>query len=435
MKRYAVCGLSNRGIGCFVLPLLGRDVDAKVAQESYDDVAVLTAVVDSDRERTEAFRQWLRDHDLPEVATFTDLDDLLAHDLADAVIIASPDHLHAEHARAVLAADRDVIVEKPMVTTGTDAQALMAAETASRGQVTVTHNSRYSPRHGQLKELIRAGTIGRVVQVQLEHHVDTAHGASYFVRWNRERERSGGLTLHKSTHHIDLLNWLIDDDPVRVAASGGTFFYGPDSPHRPRNAEGLPLTGAALRAVDPYWHQILDKGQIRVAGQDQERRSLLDLPYRLEYPAGRELSVYDEAIDSLDTVTAVLSYRRGAAAAYTVNFSSPWEGARLVINGTHGQLEVLSGKDWQGRVLPRAGVIAVRPLFSSAHEIPVRVAQGDHAGADPRMRHDIFRGPSEESISLGMTATTRDGALAVCAGEALRRSVETGRTVTISLQR
>ncbi len=433
MKRYAVCGLSNRGLGCFVLPLLGREADGAVSQESYADVAVLAAVVDPDRTRTDAFRRWLADHDLPDIATFSDLDGLLSADLADAVVVASPDHLHADHARSVLAAGLDVVLEKPMVTTSADALALMAAEAASRGTVTVTHNSRYAPRHGQLKELIRSGAIGRVVQMQLDHHVDTAHGSSYFVRWNRERVRSGGLTLHKSTHHMDLLNWLIDDEPVRVAASGGTFFYGPDSPHRPRDANGRPLRGAALRAADPYWHEMVDKVQIRVAGKGQERRSLLGLPYGLEYPAGRELSVYDEVIDSLDTVTAVVSYRQGAAAAYTVNFSSPWEGARLVITGTHGQLEVLSGKDWQGSLLPGVGTITVRPLFASAYEIPVRVAEGDHAGADPRMRHDIFRGPSEESTTLGMAASTRDGALAVCAGEALWQSAETGETIAITL--
>lgn len=434
-RRFALCGLSNRGIASFALPLLGLDRDGRPGTEDHSSVADLVAVVEPDTVRAAAFEDWLTTHDRPRPARYDSIETMLTGPTAtavDAVIIASPDHTHLAHIRSALAHGLEVVTEKPMVTTTDDARAVLAAEEASTGRVVVTHNFRYPPRHLQLKELLRAGRVGRVVQVLLDYHVDTSHGASYFVRWNRAMAASGGLTLHKSTHHLDLISWLIDDEPVRVAASGGRWFYGPDSPHRPRSADGAPLSGAALREADPYWQTMLRRGAVTDPEAGQPRRGVLDLPYQQQYPADVEFSVYDEEIDSVDTIASVIGYRGGAAASYLVNFSSPWEGFRLTVVGTHGQLEAVSGHV-EHEPLPGSDQITVRPLFGEPEIIPVATGTGGHDGADPLLRHDLFHGPSARSVELGLPADARQGALAVAAGEALWRSAATGETIAIDL--
>src|SRR5699024_7427498 len=238
--------------------------------------------------------------------------------------------------------------------------------------------------------------------------------------------------LHKSTHHLDLVGWLLDDEPVRVAAAGGRWFYGPDSPHRPRAADGTALTGTELRAADPYWRTMVDRGAVAEPRTGEPRRGPLDLPYQQQYPADVEFSVYDDEIDTLDSVTALIGYRGGAAASYLVNFSSPGEGYRLVLVGTHGQLETVSGHV-AGDPLPESDLITVRPLFGEPETIPVTTATGGHGGADPLLRHDLFHGPSPRSRELGLPADARQGGLAVAAGEALWRSAASGETVTIDL--
>src|SRR5690606_16904014 len=45
-------------------------------------------------------------------------------------------------------------------------------------------------------------------------------------RWNRNRNLSGGLSIHKSTHHFDLVNWWIDQIPEEVFSYGGLHYYG-----------------------------------------------------------------------------------------------------------------------------------------------------------------------------------------------------------------
>ena len=84
----------------------------------------------------------------------------------------------------------------------------------------VTFNYRYSPRNSALKEIIQSGVIGKVTSIDFSWVLDTVHGADYFRRWHREKKNSGGLLIHKASHHFDLVNWWINDVPERVFASG-----------------------------------------------------------------------------------------------------------------------------------------------------------------------------------------------------------------------
>ena len=51
-------------------------------------------------------------------------------------------------------------------------------------------------------------------------------GADYFRRWHRNKNNSGGLMVHKATHHFDLVNWWLASKPVTVMAMGDLDFYG-----------------------------------------------------------------------------------------------------------------------------------------------------------------------------------------------------------------
>jgi predicted dehydrogenase len=72
-----------------------------------------------------------------------------------------------------LQADIDVVTEKPMVTTARDAAAVLKAEAASKGKVTVTFNYRCNPYHRKIKELILEGKLGKITTVDLNWYIDT----------------------------------------------------------------------------------------------------------------------------------------------------------------------------------------------------------------------------------------------------------------------
>lgn len=71
----------------------------------------------------------------------------------------------------------------------------------------MTFNYRYAPHNTKVAEIIRSGAIGQVTSVHFEWMLNTQHGADYFRRWHRDRRNSGGLLVHKSTHHFDLVNF------------------------------------------------------------------------------------------------------------------------------------------------------------------------------------------------------------------------------------
>ncbi|WP_165962727.1 Gfo/Idh/MocA family protein [Occultella glacieicola] len=436
-RRYAVVGLSNRGVASFVRPLLGvsdsgAGEDATLGYgadaDDFSGHGELVAVLDVDRARAGAFAATILPPGHPDVPAYApeQYGDLLRWTRPDAVIVTSPDHTHARYIVEALKHGVDVISEKPMVATAADAARVLEAERESAGTVRVTHNLRYTSRHRQIKRMVLAGAIGRPLHVNLDYHVDIRHGASYFLRWNRERANSGGLTIHKSTHHLDLISWWLADAPSTVYAVGGRDYYGPGSPHRPDAA-----SPAQVRERDPYYQAQRGSGTFP-DGAGETRRGLFDLPYEVQYPAGRDLYLYDDEIDIEDHVAALLTFERGATAAYAVDFSSPWEGYRATLTGTHGTIEMFTGRTPDGEALPGSGQVVHRPLFGPAEVIDIESVSGGHDGADPLMRRDLFVGPDAESVALGLGASAREGALAVAAGEAIWRSIGEGRILSIA---
>ncbi|HEY3563172.1 MAG TPA: Gfo/Idh/MocA family oxidoreductase [Kribbella sp.] len=428
IRRYAVCGLSARGLASFVLPILGltdRTADGGfgygVDEDDLSQYAEVVAIVDTDADRVAEFNQALQRLGRATIPFFaqTQYDEMLATVAPDAVIVTSPDHTHEQYIVGALRHGVDVITEKPMVTTAASARAVLAAERESAGSVQVTHNFRYPAAHREVKRLIQAGTIGRVTRVVMDYHVDLRHGASYFLRWNRRRELSGGLQVHKSSHHFDLLNWWIGALPEEIFGYGALNYYGPSSPHR-----------VDARAEDPYFLAQQGSG-VFPTDDGTAREGLFGLHYPGQYPASRPLYLYDAEIDIEDTYSAIARYPSGACLTYSVDFSSTWEGFRVSIAGTHGSISLLHGRTVDGTGLPASDEITVAELFGSSRVIAVRPETGGHGGADPLMRRDLFTGPSPESVELGLLATGTEAAYAVAMGDALTHSFTTHRPVNL----
>ncbi len=90
----------------------------------------------------------------------------------------------------------------------------------------MSFNYRYAPSRSKVKELLLSGVIGEVRSIHFEWLLNTKHGADYFRRWHRDKSNSGGLMVHKSTHHFDLVNWWLGSEPEVVFGLGSLGFYG-----------------------------------------------------------------------------------------------------------------------------------------------------------------------------------------------------------------
>lgn len=428
--RFVICGLSLRGIYHFILPLIGKNHEGGT---NFSDRAELVGILDVDRARVEAFlkKVGLQIPYYPADAAGR----MIKETRADVLIAVGPDVTHCEHIVAGLEAGCDVIVEKPMVINCEQVRRVQAAERKSGRTVRVAHNYRYTPTHQRLKRMILDGQLGRITNVEFTYNLDTFHGSSYFYRWNRDRDRSGGLSIHKCCHHFDLANWWVGDAPAELFAFGALNYYGPNGALRPRDANGRPLPPADEKRQCPvfqkhYAGKVAPDSNEITTGWDQ-----YSLPYDVQYPTEKRRYIYDDEIRIEDTYNAVVRYRGGATMSYSCNFCTPWEGYILGINGTAGRIEIVhrSDPDPTGKTSPASdtGLITYYPLFGGKQLIEIPPAGGGHGGADFVIQNDLILGPSAESKELQLLAGSEAGAHAIAMGEAVWRSIQERRPISI----
>lgn len=429
-KRYAICGLSVRGIYQFVMPLVGKN---RENGPNFDGEADLVGILDIDPNRVEAFTSKMG-LSVPYYPADS-VSRMIQEAKVDTLLVAGPDVTHCGYIEAGLLAGCDVIVEKPIAIDCAQVRRILEAERTSGRRVLVTHNYRYTPTHKRLKRMILNGDLGRIINVEFSYNLDTHHGSSYFFRWNRMRAMSGGLVIHKSCHHFDLVNWWLADTPTDLCAFGGLSYYGPQGAIRPRDAQGQPLPRDEERDQCPIFQKHHAASVDPVTRQATTGWNELELPYDTQYPPDSPRYIYDEEIDIEDHYSAVVRYRGGAAMSYSCNFCTPWEGYILGINGTKGRVEIThrSDPDPTGKTNPVSDVghITYYPLFGGKQVIEIPAVAGGHGGADFAIQRDLFAEVSEESRALDLVADSRAGGIAVAMGEACWRSMKGGQLISI----
>ncbi|HEY5485000.1 MAG TPA: Gfo/Idh/MocA family oxidoreductase, partial [Propionibacteriaceae bacterium] len=90
------------------------------------------------------------------------LEQMIAEQRVDVVVVTSPDHTHADLVARVLAAGADVVVEKPLTINAEGCRAITSAVAQTGRDIVMTFNYRYAPRNSALKEVISSGEIGTV---------------------------------------------------------------------------------------------------------------------------------------------------------------------------------------------------------------------------------------------------------------------------------
>ncbi len=147
-------------------------------------------------------------------------DELFKHEKPDAVIITSPDGCHEANAVAALNAGVNVLIDKPLSTTVAGCRHIIAASEKAKKIIMIGFNLRHHAVLRKMKELIDAGTIGRIFF--MENREFYSGGRTYMSRWNRSYEKCGGLWIHKGCHDFDIFNWFMNfPKPVKVSAFAG----------------------------------------------------------------------------------------------------------------------------------------------------------------------------------------------------------------------
>lgn len=403
MKRYCMVGAGSRATSMY----------ASNIQKYFSDCAVLTGIFDLNPDRAKVCIEL---SGLTECKVYTDFDEMLRTEKPDTVLVVSKDSTHHEYIVRALDSGCDVISEKPLTTDADKYAQIAAAEKRTGRKVTVTFNCRFMPFFARIKELLREGVVGDVLSVHYEWYLDTSHGADYFRRWHRRRENSGSLMVHKSTHHFDIANWLLEQEPVAVNAFGTRRFYGPTREERSERC----LTCQYKKSCE-YYLDITANPTLKKLYYDVES---IDGYYR-------DRCVFADDIDIEDSVSVNVKYSGGTVMSYSLTAHSPYEGYRLVLNGVNGRLiaEHLNG----------IGYYAGKDIFNLTlynrrgekieYHIPENLNKGDHNGGDIRLLDMLLCGYEEDP--LGQVADSRAGAMSIMIGIAANVSMKESRQVQI----
>ena len=419
-KRYAQVGLGSRG-----------EMYWQAIADRFADTSELVGVADVNAGRSERVRAALasRGIDVPVYAADA-FDRMLSERKPDIVIVTSKDSTHDHYIVKALDGGSDVITEKPLTIDEVRLQRILDALKRTGRTVRVTFNYRYSPVRMQVKELLASGIIGQVLSVDFNWNLNTDHGADYYRRWHRNKENSGGLLVHKATHHFDLVNWWLDSAPKTVAAMGKREFY------TERQAAEYGLDGHSERChtcpVSGKCNFFLD-----IAANENLKSLYLDNEQFDGYY--RDRCVFSPLIDIEDTMCLVVRYRSGALMSYSLNSFLPWEGYRVSFNGTKGRLEhvametvYISGDGTvPGEMKHGDTTITVYPHFRKGYKVRIKRATGGHGGGDARLLEDIFS-LKDRPDPLGQRADHRAGAWSVLTGIAANKSMKTGAIVEVS---
>lgn len=418
-KRYAIVGTGSRA-GMFIHAIASQ----------YPDQARLVALCDLSHTRMNWYKA-----QLPQPVPAYHADDfarMLIETQPDTVIVTTVDAWHHHYIIAALEAGCDVICEKPLTTTLDKLRAIFAVLQRTGRSLRVTFNYRYAPAYARFCELLRAGVVGRPLLVDFSWLLDTSHGADYFRRWHREKANSGGLLVHKATHHFDLVNWWIDARPQQVFALGDLLFYGADNAAaRGERYAYARYTDVPAAADDPFALNLNTKQAFRE----------LYLAAEAETGYIRDQNVFGAPITAEDTMTVTARYSNGTLLSYCLVAYAPWEGLRVAVTGTRGRLEMDIVENVTHLRAEAAAAsaskgafkrteIRVFPMFGEPYTVEMPKAEGGHGGADPRMLAEIFA-PAGSPDPLKRAATHIDGAASVLVGIAANLSIESGELVDL----
>jgi predicted dehydrogenase len=424
-RRYALVGTGARA---------RMFIDALIT--TYRDGAELVAFCDLSQVRMNWYNRRLQElAGLPPVPTYhaEQFDRMIAETHPDTVIVTTIDGTHHIYIVRALELGCDVITEKPMTTTIEKMRAIFQAVENTGHSLRVSFNYRYTPAYTRFRELMMQGLVGKPLAVDFSWILDTSHGADYFRRWHREKQNSGGLLVHKATHHFDLVNWWIDSYPRHVFALGDLQFYGKKNAEaRGEHYSYERYTGVPEAANDPFALTLEKNAMFRGLYLDAEA----------ETGYLRDRNVFGEPITIEDTMCVTARYRNGVLLSYCLIAYAPWEGLRVAITGSRGRIEMdiveninhLQG-DGEARMSASKGPfksasIRVYPMFGLPYDVDVPVGDGGHGGADPILLEQLFS-PNPPADPFMRAASHIDGAASILVGIAANESMQTGKLIAI----
>ncbi len=337
------------------------------------DNTTVTAIFEPDAAMREAAREFA-----PNAIYTESLSELLNIESLDCLVIVSPNYLHTDNLREIMAENPlPLLVEKPLFTDIDDDAFIQSLINDYPAPVWVAMEYRYMPPLAEFIKQSPSVTGGISLLTIREHRFPFLEKAG---DWNRFNRYSGGTFVEKCCHFFDLMRFILQSEPVSIMASAG------------------------------------------------QSHNHLDETYNSETP------------DIWDNGFVIVNFENGTRALLELCMFA--EGSRyqeeICAVGKDGKIECRipgPSRFWTGlpedEPIPNIVTSPRSPKGPIQHDIPVEkhlLAAGDHHGST-FYQHQHF-----QQVVLGNESpqvTLSDGRKAVLMGMAAQESARTGQTVTL----
>ncbi len=388
MNTFSVIGYGQRGI-----------VYAGAAK----DKGQLSAVCDYNPSRLEQARSAFA---LPQDCLFSNEKDFFAKGkLSDYLFICTPDHTHYNITMQALALGYDILLEKPIARSAAECLEIEKAAERLGRKVIVCHVLRYTPFYQQLKALIEAGTIGRLISIEQTENVGYWHMAHSFVRgnWASEKE-SNPMILAKCCHDTDILQYLAGSLCKTVSSDGELIHFRPEC--APSGAPSRCTDNCPYERKCPYsakriyidnFKKIIALGKKHfwpysvlpddgIATVEKLTKAIKEGPYgKCVYAAGN---------DVVDYQNVQMVFENGVRANLTMTAFSKDLIREIAIRGTHGEIRGIMEKR----------KIIIKPFIGKNKRVKVRFNIGGHGGGDSALVTALFSKNEQTGIKQSVAS-------------------------------
>lgn len=238
-----IVGAGSRGNKVFAELMATHDTGFQVA-----------GVVEPDAVRRAAF---VTRYAVPVNRTFVSVEQFLAAErFADIVFICTPDQTHFAICRDLSECGYRIVLEKPVATTLPECLELLEIQRRCGNEIFVAHGLRYAPFFQRVKDIITGGELGEVRYVHLSENVGHWHFAHSYVRgpWRRT-DQAAPIVLTKTSHDLDLLQWLVDQPVTAVTSHGSLSYFRKEKapPGATARCVDCPLQGSCLYSATRFY--------------------------------------------------------------------------------------------------------------------------------------------------------------------------------------
>ena len=341
-------------------------------------------------------KNFQKKHGISDLDCFDTWEDVFTREKwADVVIICTRDNMHYGPAMAAIARGYDILLEKPISPDPKECMEIAQAADAKGVKAVVCHVLRYTPFFLKIKEIIDSGEIGDVITVVHNENVGDLHHSHSFVRGNWSvSQASCPMILAKSCHDMDIIQWLLGKDCLKLSSFGSLSYFTKDN-----CPEGAPprCTDGCKEADCPYdarklylnngteWFRSVAAGHFNATDEEVEA-ALKAGPY------GRCVFQCDN--DVVDHQVVSMEFEGGVTAIFSMSSFTPDISRSIKVMGTKGQI--------RGHSIPET--IKVFSFVTRSEREIHAGSRGGHGGGDIGIMEAFCAYVSGKNLNFNLAA-------------------------------